>query len=96
MTIDELIRRLEAATGPDRSLDADIVMTAVYPATRDMPRSEYGGWIHPTLGLIAPASEYTDSIDAALTLYLRTPDHVPSDPRKSCVEALKQRLSNAS
>lgn len=64
--MNDLIERLEKATGPDRELDAEIWMT-LNPSWRDYPRTEAGGWITP-LAMSAPASPYTDSIDAALTL----------------------------
>jgi len=67
MGIAELIATLEAATGPDRELDAEIAMQNV-SLLRDLPRTEAGGWTHPEWGKIAPASEYTASLDAALTL----------------------------
>lgn len=65
--MNDLIERLEKATGPDRELDAEIWMT-LNPSWRDYPRTEAGGWITP-LAMSAPASPYTDSIDFALTLF---------------------------
>lgn len=41
----------------------------------------------------APA--YTASIAAALTLYVRVPERVPSNPRLATAEALRQRAEEA-
>ena len=62
---DDLIARLIAGPG-SRELDAEIALI-VCPFLADMPRTEIGGWQHPEFGRIAPPSEYTTSIDAALT-----------------------------
>lgn len=48
--------------------------------------SDWEGLYH-----ILDAKPWTTSIDAALTLYLRKPERVPSDPRLACIEALRQR-----
>ena len=34
---------------------------------------------------------YTTSLDAALTLYWKKPNKMPTDPIKACIEALNQR-----
>lgn len=56
----DLIARLEAASGPDCALDADIALTQGW--------SEFPGdnWIGPNAEICVPA--FTSSIDAALTL----------------------------
>lgn len=65
--IADLIAKLEVATGPDRMLDEAIAIAA-FPDLAVMPRTDIGGWVHPSYGRIAPPSYYTSSIDAALTL----------------------------
>ena len=71
-TLDELIRRLESATGPSRELDAEIWMT-LYPNWRSYTRDEQHGaddvaWITPHDGRSYLASHYTEAIDDAITL----------------------------
>lgn len=62
----DLIGRLKAATGPDPDLDAEIWMT-LNPDWRSFARTKVGGWFTKD-GATRPASAYTDSIDAALTI----------------------------
>lgn len=65
----ELIERLEKATGPDRSIDADIAVAVGGFAERcGLPS---GGWVSkgPHHAIVESPS-YTSSIDAALTLVL--------------------------
>lgn len=66
--MDDLIKRLEAATGPDRELDADI-FCAVNPGY-SVYLAEDGTWECMKSGEYGPlvAPHYTSSIDAALTL----------------------------
>lgn len=89
MSIKELIERLERATGPDRELDAAIAQ-AIGIDIGYFVRDMRGNFIGVSNNVTIPAC--TSSIDAALTLYKSKPDRVPSDPRKACVEALKQWL----
>ena len=63
--MDDLIARLEKATGPDRELDGDIVLhLGLVP--HGMERGWPGGWAGD--GKQFDAEWYTKSIDAALTL----------------------------
>ena len=70
--MDELIARVEAATGPDRELDADI-QDIIDPADGDRIAS---GFCVPSHGITRTrrdwlkhiAKRYTASIDSALTL----------------------------
>lgn len=39
----------------------------------------------------AHARPYTRSLDAAVSLYSNVPKSIPSDPRKCCADALKQK-----
>lgn len=61
----DLIARLEAATGPDRELDAEI-MLAVYPAL-GLTMTANGNWLSKS-GIHTRVEAYTASIDAALSL----------------------------
>lgn len=69
----DLIARLEAASGPDRELD-HLIAEATFPLLADYVRkpTRYGWWSDaPKVAgaySIAPADEYTSSIDAALML----------------------------
>lgn len=74
MTIDELIERLEKATGPDCDLERDICIE-VTPGVKDAGRIDrgefgvFGWWPKDTAYQSARRSpHYTASIDAALTL----------------------------
>jgi hypothetical protein len=64
MHMDELIERLEKATGPDRELDAAIALAIGIPATKSYGDEALGNFYR------APAyfKHYTASIDAAFTL----------------------------
>lgn len=64
---DDLIARLEAASGPDRGLDGDVaVACGEYSERHGLPN---GGWVSrgPHHAVVA-APSYTASIDCALTL----------------------------
>ncbi len=70
--MDDLIARLEAATGPDRELDVVIDMAQLNlrgdPATPVYYDGyDKGNW-RDTVGLLRTSPAYTASIDAALTL----------------------------
>lgn len=66
MTRDELIARLEAATGPDRELDRAIAMSLGW--RHDPHDGPYGTWTAPDGTRHTTFNEWTASIDAALTL----------------------------
>lgn len=86
MTLDELIRALNAAKEPDRELDAEIAVCIfggeivwkqsnytmeLYPVRRFASKAHVSGWAHE------PVPLYTASVDAALGLisksrYLRS------------------------
>lgn len=61
MTIDELVKRLEAATGPDRELDAELYDAFIEPLTWQVV-SDSGHQKPPC---------YTASLDAAVALVER-------------------------
>lgn len=70
MSLQELIVRLEKATGPDRALDGDIAVACSY-ATGFLERhgKREDGWVSKgEHHAVVPAPAYTASIDAALTL----------------------------
>ena len=68
----DLIARLEAATGPCRGLDADIELASGnWTAHRYEAWSRYqecGEACNPPIAVPCPPNRYTASIDAALTL----------------------------
>lgn len=71
---DDLLARLEAATGPDRLLDAEIDCAVRFPDLRPAEPDDFAGKygyspgnIKVDTGFLMSAS-YTRSIDAALTL----------------------------
>jgi len=68
--LEALLQRVEAAEGPDRDLDADIVLWR-HPELAEWPRSDRGGWVSPEWGLISPPEHFTASVDAALALVER-------------------------
>ncbi len=73
----DLADRIEAATEGSRELDR-----AIATALLGRPYISFQD---------APIPHYTSSVDAALSLYLRVPDRVPSNPRLAAAEALRQR-----
>ena len=108
--LNTLAARAEAATGPDRELDGWIYahMTRgerylignepgrfpqkpIYgermDVMREYPSTDSADYIN--------APRYSASLDAALTLYIRVPERVPSDPRLAAAEALRQRAGEA-
>jgi hypothetical protein len=66
MTLDDIIGRLEAATGPDPDLDRAITLL-IYPWLIHLPPSDSGGWIHAEYGKIRTL-QLTGSIAEALLL----------------------------
>jgi len=70
-----LIARVEAATGPDRGLDADI-LCAVRPEWKwDRSTQQPTGWVSMASGsgISCPAPHFTASVDDAMTML--DPDH---------------------
>lgn len=93
MTIlNELAERCEKATGPCRELDKDIAI-ALGAHTVQIDRGGRGMMLFADSG--GPLPLWTASLDAAMTLYLRVPERVPSDPRLATAEALRQRAEAA-
>ena len=74
--MDSLIAELERATKGSRELD-EAIHRIVAPEEWTIQNSPFT-W-----------PDYTDSLDAALTLYKTRPDMIPTNPLKACVEALK-------
>ena len=106
MTDAELVARVEALTGPCRETDAEIYLALYLPDWRKgSPWKKTNGWFKPGCAIDAmafffhdglgwnhkTAPTYTASLDAAMTLYIKTPDRVPSNPRLAAAEALRQR-----
>lgn len=86
-TLLDLAARCEAATGPDRELDAEIFGRVVL-GQRFTLLLACSGWIdHEDGDLEAPT--FTVSLDAALTLYGdERPTLVHSEARLACRDAL--------
>lgn len=68
--MDELIKRLEEATGPSRELDAEIAVASggYFFGDGELCYRDGETIVHPGHGGIDLAPKYTSSIDAALTL----------------------------
>ena len=77
-TLIALAERCEQAAGPDRELDFAIAAGVGWP---DSPN------------LHQHARRYTESLDAAVTLYLVLPEVIPSCPRKASAAALRARAA---
>lgn len=56
------LSRLQALTGPDREVDAEIALE------NGWTRTEFGNWQSPSGGYWSGPPRYTESLDAALTL----------------------------
>lgn len=105
---EELLRlaaRCEAAAGPDEKLDAEIVRAIGFKYRvrqysigltygKDWDRYTAREWVRGDETL-ADVPAYTASLDAAMTLYLRVPERVPSNPRLAAAEGLRQRADAA-
>jgi hypothetical protein len=92
----DLAGRVEAATGPDQELDVAIVY-ALHPDIGKYEGQCIGDdpifWHEPYRKQRCPC--FTASLDAAMTLYVRLPERVPSNPRLATAEALRQRAEAA-
>ena len=99
-TLLTLAERCEQAAGPDRALDAEIAVAlfggkviwytmSAYPARR-VPNSDYIGGYKNAAILV-----YTESLNAAVTLYPVLPEVIPSCPRKASAAALRARAAMA-
>jgi hypothetical protein len=77
-TLIALAERCEQAAGPDRELDFAIAAGVGWP---DSPN------------LHQHARRYTESLDAAVTLYPVPPEVIPSCPRKASAAALRARAA---
>jgi hypothetical protein len=66
--MDELIKRLEAATGSDRELDNLIALAAGYTIAQKCMPNAPDTYSTPKRKYIGVAPRFTESIDAALTL----------------------------
>jgi hypothetical protein len=79
-TLLALADRCEQAAGPDAGLDL-----AIWKALSEMP-----GFKHPS-----PIWRFdvTESLDAAVTLYLVLPEVISSCPRKASAAALRARAA---
>ena len=75
-TLLALASRVEVATGADSGLDSEIH----HAVLNGVGVGSYGA--QPT---------YTASLDAAMSLYITIPEHIPSNPRLATAEALRQR-----
>jgi hypothetical protein len=104
----ELAERCEAAAGPDRELDCAILVAIDWRyddweegerTAKEMAEKHGLAW------LVSRSVEgynstwrhlprLAASLDAAMTLYLRLPERVPSNPRLAAAEALRQRAEH--
>jgi hypothetical protein len=97
-TLLTLAERCEQAAGPDRELDAEIAVALFggeiiwktanwtinsYPARRVKNSDYVGGYQN------AAIFTYTESLDAAVTLYPVLPEVISSCPRKASAAALR-------
>ena len=63
----DIIRRLVAATGPDRELDAEIAIAFGWERCGQFPSGEHY-WRDPKMQFRPQPPRYTESLDATLTL----------------------------
>lgn len=66
--MNDLIERLEKATGPSRALDADLAMAFGQKVFQTKRRDGQGSWLTYSFRNGDEVPHYTASIDAALTL----------------------------
>lgn len=83
--IEELIARLEKATGPDRELDAEIASAVGWCPRDGYTRQSDNSWRSPSgdISGVTWAPQYTASIDAARTL---VPENFSFELTQSAVE----------
>jgi hypothetical protein len=103
MTKDELIAALEKATGPSQKLDAHI-LAVIYAPDADVRQSPFNArWCLYRSGTLRTIEDrhipkenikYTESIDAAVSLYETRPTMIPSEPIPNCIAALKARAND--
>lgn len=99
----DLAARCEAATEPDRELDAMIAVAVDFvgedsnpPSARALHTDFGGSNSFADIGKHWPRlPPYTASLDAAMSLYLRVPERIPSNPCLAAAEALRQRAEDA-
>lgn len=94
-----LIGRLEKLAGPDRECDClifEMRHRLLTPKHRGMYYGAPTGQYFDASGNILPevAPRYTESLDAAVTLYRVKPDTISTNPVKVCSEALKARRAS--
>ena len=86
-----LVDRVEALTGPCRETDVAVALAKGWIQTGD-------GWFRPAnvdvRHHITEMPRYTASLDTAMTLYIRVPELVASNPRKAAASALRQRAES--
>lgn len=88
MTLPDLLKRVEAASGPDRELDAEIAVAlsgdpeawVVNPAPHSV-FSAVPGWWRDGHDKSHEAALYTASLDATLSLATRLGFYIRSEPR---------------
>lgn len=73
----DLPQRIEAASGADRALDAEIALAVGWQCLQPRTRSRHGLWLAPGKragidGCLKDQPRFTESVDAALTL---VPEH---------------------
>lgn len=97
-TLADLRLRVAGATGPDRALDCAIHKVLVGLKQYEDFYTRADGSIclryyaDPTGPSYYSLPRYTAAVDAALALYRKKPDRIPSDPLKVLADALEQWL----
>ncbi|SCW66735.1 hypothetical protein SAMN02927900_03633 [Rhizobium mongolense subsp. loessense] len=73
MTLEEIIQRLESATGPDRTLDVEIALAVGYQrrAANSADTEQRVVWIRPDGSLPQKIPFFTAAVDDALALVMR-------------------------
>lgn len=88
-----LAERVEKASGPDRELDHRIALVAQDGRLGRFSTAE--AWVKAATEENWNSPMFTASLDAAMTLYIRVPERIPSNPRQATAEALRQRAEEA-
>lgn len=86
---EELAKRIEGLTGPDREVFC-AAFRAVFPEVSAGAWDAIDAWDAKYDRFCAMLDIGAD-IDAAMTVYVKVPDRIPSNPRTAMVEALRQR-----